>query len=221
MLKNKRVPISVAFELTLGCNMGCIHCGSAAGNIRSKELTAKEWIELSRKLKDLGTQLIVFTGGEPLLRKDWFEIGQNVKDFNLNLSIISNGFLINEKMVTQFRKLDPYAVAISIDGAISKTHDSVRKIKGSFNKCIEVLQLLTKNDIPTTVVTTIHKGNIKELPKLRSMLLDRGIAWQIQLAVPIGRFPKELILSKEEFYSASMFIASHQPECIAKQAHSY
>ena len=207
MSRNRNVPISVAFELTLGCNMRCMHCGSTAGNVRSNELTKKEWIDLSRKLKDIGTQLVVFTGGEPLLRKDWFEIGQNVKDLGMDLSIISNGFIIDERMISQFRKLDPYAVAISVDGANATTHDSIRQLKGSHKKCLEVLKLLTENDLPTTVVTTIHKNNVKELPELRNMILDRGIAWQIQLAVPIGRFPKELILSKDEFYSASMFIS--------------
>jgi len=207
MLRNRHVPISVVYELTLGCNMRCMHCGSAAGNARSKELSTKEWINLSKNLNDLGTQLIAFSGGEPLLRKDWFEIGQKVRDFGMDLSIISNGFVIDEKMVKQFRKLDPYSVAVSLDGAIAFTHDSVRQIKGSFDKCIQVLKLLNDNDLPATVVTTIHKKNVDELPKMREMLLDRNIAWQIQLAVPVGRFPRDLILSKEEFYSASMFIS--------------
>jgi radical SAM protein with 4Fe4S-binding SPASM domain len=217
MSRNKNVPISVAYELTLGCNMRCMHCGSAAGNVRANELTKKDWIDLSRKLKDMGTQLVVFTGGEPLLRKDWFEIGQNVKNLGMDLSIISNGFIIDEKMISQFRKLDPYAVAISIDGANATTHDNIRQLKGSFDKCLEVLNLLIKNDLPTTVVTTIHKNNVNELPELRSMLLDRNIAWQIQLAVPIGRFPKELILSKDEFYSASMFISQSKNQYSKKR----
>ena len=207
MQKKRYAPICVDYELTLACNMRCIHCGSAAGNVRTKELTTKEWIDLSKKLKDMGTQLVVFTGGEPLLRKDWFEIGKNVRDLRMDLSIISNGQVIDEKMVTQFRKLDPYTVAISLDGAVASTHDSIRKVNGSFEKCLEVLKLLRDNDLPTTVVTTVHKKNIGELTKLREMLLDRGLAWQIQIAVPIGRFPKDLIISKEEFYSTSMFIA--------------
>jgi radical SAM protein with 4Fe4S-binding SPASM domain len=191
-----------------------MHCGSAAGTIRSNELTTKEWIDLTKKLSELKTQLIAFSGGEPLLRKDWFEIGKEVREFGMDLSIISNGFNIDQKMISKFRKLDPYAIAISLDGAKAETHDSIRKIDGSFMKCLEVLILLKENDLPTTVVTTIHKKNINELPQMREMLLDKGIAWQIQLAVPVGRFPQDLILSKEEFYSASMFIS------ISKQKYS-
>jgi len=95
-----------------------------------------------------------------------------------------------------------------LDGACAKTHDSIRGFKGSFKKCIKVLKLLKDNNIPTTIVSTIHKNNLAELPKIRDFILDKDIAWQIQIATPIGRFPKNLILSKEEYYSVSIFIAS-------------
>lgn len=208
MLRSKYVPVSVAWELTLQCNLRCIHCGSSAGIVRSNELTTDESLDLCKNLSDLDVQLLTFTGGEPLLRKDWFEIGKRIRDYGIDLSIISNGYILDEKTVFQLRKLDPYTVAISLDGAYAETHDSIRKIKGSFNKCMEVLKLLKDNNIPSTVVTTVHKNNLTELPKIRDFLLDKNIAWQIQMATPIGRFPKDLILNKEEFYSISMFIAS-------------
>jgi radical SAM protein with 4Fe4S-binding SPASM domain len=209
MLRKKHIPIpiSVALELTLGCNMNCMHCGSSAGDLRTNELSTKEWIETCKKLSELKTQLIVFTGGEPFLRNDWFEIGKNVRDLGIDLSIISNGLLIDRKMISNLKKLNPYSVAISIDGAKAKTHDSIRRVKGSYQKCIEALILLKDNNLSATVVTTVHKKNFSELPEIREMLLDKEIAWQIQIAVPIGRFPDDLILSKEEFYSVGMFIA--------------
>ena len=43
---------------------------------------------------------------------------------------------------------------------------------------------------------------------LVDFLLNKGIAWQIQIAVPIGRFTKDLMISEEEFYSAAIFISS-------------
>ncbi|HEX2966664.1 MAG TPA: SPASM domain-containing protein [Syntrophorhabdaceae bacterium] len=51
--------------------------------------------------------------------------------------------------------------------------------------------------------------NISELSGIRDMLLDRNIAWQIQIAGSEGgRFPNKLLLDKEEFYSVGMFIAA-------------
>ena len=70
------------------------------------------------------------------------------------------------------------------------------------------LKLSRKADLPTSVITTVSKINFKELPAIQELLFDRFIAWQIQTASPIGRFPKELVLSEEEFYSLGLFIAN-------------
>ena len=188
--------------------MRCIHCGSSAGIKREKELSTDEWNSATKQISDLGCKTITLLGGEPFLRKDWYEISKNIRDSGVQLVIISNGFIINEKTITKLRQLEPYAVAISVDGGKAETHDSIRQIKGAFNKCLEVISMLKNADIPTTVVTTLNKLNFKELPDLRSYLLNKEIVWQIQIAAPMGRFSKEKMLSKEEFYAAGMFIAA-------------
>lgn len=201
-------PKSALYELTLRCNMRCTHCGSSAGEKRQDELTTDQWNQVTKQLVLLGCKKIALLGGEPFLRKDWFEISETVKEYGLKLLFISNGLLINEKTVEKLRKLDPYAVAISVDGATPATHDSIRKVNGSFERCQEALKLLIDTNLPTTVITTVNKKNFKELPEIRSWLLNKGIAWQLQMAVPIGRFQKDFMISKEDFYATAMFIAS-------------
>jgi radical SAM protein with 4Fe4S-binding SPASM domain len=67
------------------------------------------------------------------------------------------------------------------------------------------------------VITTVHKQNFKELPEIRDYLAGKGVAWQIQMATPIGRFPKSQILSKEDFYSVALFIASIKKNYSSKE----
>ena len=136
MSRSKHIPLSVAWELTLACNMKCMHCGSTAGQTRTNELTTKEALDLCDQLKELKAKYINFTGGEAILRSDWIEIGKKVKDLGMELSLLSNGLAIDEKITPIFRKLDLYGIAISLDGGISETHDSIRGINGSFNKCL-------------------------------------------------------------------------------------
>lgn len=217
MFRSRYIPISVAWELTLECNMKCMHCGQSAGQSRSNELTTKEALDLCEQLKKLNAEVINLTGGEPILRKDWSEIGKKIRDLGIDLSLLSNGLAIDDKTVSILRKLEVYAMAISLDGGTSKTHDSIRGIKGSFDKCISSLKLLREGNLPTTAITTIHKGNIKELPLIREQILNIANAWQIQIAVPIGRFPKDLILSKEEFYSLALFIAATRKQHSVKE----
>ena len=208
MFRNKYIPVSVVWEITLRCNMHCMHCGSSAGQERTNELSTKEALDVCKELKQLGTGVVTLIGGEPFLREDWYEISQEIRRLGMDVAIISNGFTIDEDVISNLRKIKPYAVGISLDGGNPETHDSIRGLKGAYDRCIKSIELLKKADLPTSIITTLHKKNVKELSKIRDMILGKGIAWQIQMAGPTGRFPKKLFLSKEEFYSVAMFISS-------------
>jgi len=208
MFKERYIPYYALFELTLKCNMRCLHCGSSAGNRRVKELSTEEWKGVIKELSDMECKLVTLLGGEPFIRRDWFEISKEIKDRGMDLTIISNGLLINERLVSKLRTLEPYTIAISLDGGTEKTHDYIRQVNGSFKQVMKALELLRSADINTSVITTLSKMNFKELPKIRELLVGRNIAWQIQIASIVGRFQKEQMLSKEEFYSAGLFIAT-------------
>jgi len=203
MKKNQTyIPRQVVWELTLKCNLKCFHCGSSAGEARPDELSTKEGVKLIRDLAEINSKAICFMGGEPFLRKDWNTLGKEVKDLGIELLFISNGFNINNDIIDKLIKLQPYGVSVSLDGATAKTHDLIRGVGGSFKKVMEFISLSKKADLPTAVITTVNKLNLKDF------LLEKNIAWQIQTAAPEGRFPKKLTLSKEEFYSLGLFIAS-------------
>lgn len=208
MVSKKCIPYSAVLELTLHCNMKCIHCGSSAGTSRTSELTTQQWITVCDELHKLGCKEVTLIGGEVFLRKDWFEIATAIRSNAMNINIVSNGYGINKQILSQLKSIEPHAVGISIDGGLASTHDSIRGVKGSYKKCLHCLHILTTAGIPTTVVTTIHALNIKELPVLRDVLLHKGVAWQIQIADTSGRFHQKHHVSKNEFYSIALFIAS-------------
>jgi radical SAM protein with 4Fe4S-binding SPASM domain len=214
---NELIPYQVVWETTLKCNLKCIHCGSSAGKARSKELTTDEGLKLIRDLAEIKTKEVCFMGGEPFLRKDWYELGKAVRDLDMELLFISNGFFVDENIISKLKKLDPYAVSFSLDGATAKTHDFIRGVKGSFDRVMNAISLTTKAGLPTTVITTVSKININELPLMKDFLLNKSIAWQIQVGAPSGRFQKELTLSKEEYYAASAYIATLQKKYSRKE----
>jgi radical SAM protein with 4Fe4S-binding SPASM domain len=213
----KHIPLSVAWELTLSCNMRCMHCGSSAGDTRSQELTTNEALNLCSQLQELRAKYINLTGGEALLRKDWYVIAKEIKDRGMQVSVLSNGLLLNQKTIAQLRNVGVYAIAISLDGGTAQTHDTIRGIPGSFEKCLSGLEALKKENLPATIITTVHKGNLSELPLIRDLIIGKTKAWQIQIAVPIGRFPREYILSKEEFYAVALFIAAMKKRYSARE----
>jgi radical SAM protein with 4Fe4S-binding SPASM domain len=205
ILLNKIQPNCAVWEITLRCNSKCIHCGSDAGYSRSDELSTEEALSLVKELKFCGYKGIALMGGEPLLREDWFEIAKEVKRQKMQLSIITNGLLL-ENCLKKIKGLKADCVSLSLDGGKAETHDYLRGYKGSFNKTLKLIESLKQNQLPVSIITTVNKINIKELDIIKKILLDRNIAWQIQIALPIGRFPRDLVISRNEYYTVSLFI---------------
>jgi radical SAM protein with 4Fe4S-binding SPASM domain len=194
-----------------------MHCGSSAGHSRLNELTTQEALSICEQLNELNAKSINLTGGEPILRKDWFTIGTRIRDLGMKLCLLSNGYALNRKIISQLRQLDIYGISISLDGGYSKIHDSIRGISGSFRRCIKCIDMARDAELPTTIITTVNKINLKDLPRIREIIIDKGVAWQIQIAVPIGRFSKSFMLSKDEFYTVALFIASTRSQYSLKK----
>ena len=169
--EQKYNPKQVVWELTLKCNLRCIHCGSSAGKSRPDELSTKESLKLCKDLAEINTDEVCFMGGEPFLRKEWYRLGREVKDLGMKLLIISNGYIVNDDIISKLVNLEPYAVSTSLDGATAKTHDHIRGVNGSFKKVMEFISSSKKSDLPVTVITTVNKLNLKELPMIKDFLL--------------------------------------------------
>lgn len=203
-------PRITVWELTLKCNLKCLHCGSSAGVKRTDELSTKEALQLCHDLSDIGFGGIALMGGEVLLRKDWKVISKEIKDLGCVLSIITNGFFAPEKFIPDLVKLETDCLMIGLDGASPKTQDKIRNVKGSFEKSRAFMRAAKQANLYTGIITTVHKLNFHELPKILEFALKEEVDWQIQEAAPIGRFSKELLLSDEEYYSLGLYIYSMQ-----------
>jgi radical SAM protein with 4Fe4S-binding SPASM domain len=199
-------PITAVWEITLKCNLNCLHCGSSAGKNRSDELSTDEALKLCNDLSDTGFKGITLMGGEVFLRKDWYDISKEIKNLDMALSIISNGFLNPEKVIPHLVNLNVDCLMIGLDGASPETQDQIRNTKGAFKKAKAFVQMAKKADLPVGIITTVHNLNFNDLPKLCDYVLEQGIFWQIQQAVPIGRFSEKLLLSDEDYYSLGLFI---------------
>lgn len=206
----RRGPGCAVWEITLRCNLNCIHCGSAAGKARPNELSTDEAVDLCNQLKGIGCLGVAMMGGEPLTRSDWPQIASTIRDLGMDLSLITNGYAIPQSTFSKIQRINPELVTVSLDGGTPEIHDAIRGVSGSFDHAVQTIERFVSMEIPTGVITTVHKMNLKELKVIREILLGKGIAWQIQMATPFGRLTPEFVLSKEEFYSVAMFIASSQ-----------
>lgn len=177
--------MTAVWEVTMGCNMRCGHCGSSCTSGLPDELTTDEALVLIDQIADLGLRWITLSGGEPLMRSDLPLLVQKFTLCGVIVNIITNGWFIDEAIADRLKKSGVSTVAISIDGT-EKIHDEIR-MKGSFERIVKAVKILKNARINVGAVTTVSTKNIDILPQMRRMLIDMGVnLWQIQLAQPMG-----------------------------------
>jgi radical SAM protein with 4Fe4S-binding SPASM domain len=189
------------WEITLACNLHCLHCGATAGRKRDNELGTDEALALADDLAGLPCQEVTLMGGELFLRPDWQLIAQRLARGGTDLVIFSNGLLLNRQRVKMVRELGVGAVGLSLDSARPVVHDTLRGASGAHRQVWRAIELLRAANIPTSVVTTLTRRNLYELPLLSRQLLGKGIHWQLQVASCNGRrMPRQEQLTPLEFY---------------------
>lgn len=175
------------WEITMGCNMSCKHCGSSCKKALPDELTTKEALKLTEEICALGLGWITLSGGEPLLRKDWHLIAAKLAEGNVIPNIITNGWLLTDTMLDKAVAARVGTIAISLDG-LQETHDHIRQ-PGSYKRVISGLKKMHKRGIHSGVITTVTKDNVHELPRIRDILMSIGVpSWQLQIGLPMGNF---------------------------------
>lgn len=181
----KYQPITCVWEVTMGCNMRCGHCGSSCKEALPDELSTEEALQLCEELADLGIKWVTLSGGEPLTRKDILIIIRRLKEKGVAVNMITNGWLLNEETVLRLKESGISTVAVSIDGT-GEIHDRIR-VKGAFAHAKEAFAMLKKAGIRTGAITTITKQNIQILDELKEELIRIGVdSWQVQIGLPMG-----------------------------------
>lgn len=180
-------PVHVVWEITLACDLKCLHCGSRAGRRRPDELSTAECLDLVAQLARLGTREVTLIGGEAYLRRDWVEIVRAVRAHGMDCAMQTGGLHLNEERIRQAAEAGIQAIGVSVDG-LEDLHDRLRGVKGSFAAAFEALRLLRKYGVASSVNTQITSQVLPELRELHELFIEAGAKnWQVQLTVAMGR----------------------------------
>ena len=133
------VPRRGVWELTLRCNLRCLHCGSRAGGTRGDELTDEETYSVVDQLAALGMKSCTLSGGEPLLRENWAQIAERFSKKGVRVNMISNGLKADRETVRRMKSAGMSNVGVSIDGH-EESHDFVRGRSGSWRAAMHALE---------------------------------------------------------------------------------
>jgi radical SAM protein with 4Fe4S-binding SPASM domain len=196
------------WELTLRCNLRCLHCGATAGRTRPDELATTEALRVADELAALPAREVTLMGGELFLRPDWLAVAERLREGGVQVVIFTNGTLLTPKRVAQLQALEPRAVGTSLDGGRAAVHDGIRGLPGAFDKTLAAIEDLQAAGLRVGVITTLTRRNLYELLAIARLLAGRDVRWQIQVASAGGeRLDRADLLTPLEFYFAALFIA--------------
>ncbi len=166
----------VVWNMTRRCNLRCVHCYAQATDegFTDKELTTEEGKHLIDDLAHFGVPVILFSGGEPLLREDLEELIEYAVKKGIRTVISSNGTLITKEKAKTFADVSLSYIGVSLDG-IGGVNDAFRGIKGAFKKALTGIRNAKKAGIKVGLRFTINKRNVDEVPKIFDLIEKEGI----------------------------------------------
>ncbi len=199
-------PKIVEFEITLACNLRCIHCYCMAGAKAKDELTTDEIKRVMNDLKGMGIWAFDIVGGEPLLRPDLYELLSYAREIGLRVMINTNGTLVTERVVQRLKETNPdVLVGVSLDGPDPETNDFVRG-KGSFEKAVKGIRLFVEWGFDPVILNVINKKNWNKFEELLDLARELGVKKiYVDRFIPVGRGVQSrpyLDMSDEEWIRA-------------------
>ncbi|MFH2045014.1 MAG: 12,18-didecarboxysiroheme deacetylase [Pseudomonadota bacterium] len=165
----------VVWNVTRQCNLKCIHCYAHAKSTPvDDELSTADGIKLIDDLSQFGTPVILFSGGEPLMRKDLPELAGYAVKKGMRAVISTNGTLISEQRAKILKDVGLSYVGISLDG-MEEINDRFRGVKGAFNQAMNGIRNCMNAGIKVGLRFTVNKYNFFEIPKIFNLLEDMEI----------------------------------------------
>ena len=193
----------VAWEVTRSCNLACRHCRAEAHAEpypgECDTATAKALIDT---FPEVGSPIVIFTGGEPLLRSDIFELAAYASGKGLRPVMAPNGTLITREKARMIAESGIQRCSISLDGATAAFHDAFRGVPGAFEGALQGMAYLREAGVPFQINTTVTRDNLSHFKDIFTLAGKQGAAaWHIFLLVPTGRGAsmEEQVISAAEY----------------------
>lgn len=165
----------VVWNCTKTCNLRCIHCYANSDSKKyQEELTTKEAKAFIDDLHGFKVPVILFSGGEPLIRDDLFELVEYANKNKIRSTISTNGTLIDKEVATRIKQQEVGYVGVSLDG-IGSTHDEFRRTKGCFDKALNGIRNCRDVNQKVGLRFTINRHNYNQLEDIFHLIKEEMI----------------------------------------------
>jgi len=196
-----KAPFTIAWEITRACAYACVHCRADAMHTPDpNELNTEESLRLIDRLAEFGSPILVFTGGDPMMRRDLYELIAYATQKGLRCSLTPTATALpTTARLEKVRDAGIRRIALSLDAPRAEIHDSFRRVKGSWQRTMDILHRAQAIGLSVQVNTTVAKHNVDILDEMIPFLQEVGaVQWSLFFLVPTGRAQASNMISAEE-----------------------
>lgn len=196
-----KAPFTIAWEITRACAFACKHCRADAQHRRDpRELTTQEGFQLIDRLAEFGSPILIFTGGDPMMRPDLYELIAYSTEKGLRCSLTPTATsLPTIERLQRVKEAGIRRIALSLDAPSSQIHDEFRQVEGSWDRTMRILHNADKIGLSVQVNTTVSTFNHLLLPEMVPFVEEVGaVQWSVFFLVPTGRAQAKWLITAEE-----------------------
>jgi radical SAM protein len=197
-----QAPFTIAWEITRACAYACVHCRADAQHRRDpNELSTAEAKALIERLAAFGNNpILIFTGGDPMMRPDLFEMIAYATGRGLRCSLTPTATILPTiERLEKARDAGIRRVALSLDAPRPEIHDAFRQVPGSWQRTMDILHRAQEVGLSVQVNTTVARHNVDILHEMVPFIQEVGaVQWSVFFLVPTGRAMAEQMISARQ-----------------------
>jgi radical SAM protein len=196
-----QAPFTIAWEVTRACAFACKHCRADAQHQPDpRELTTEESFRLVDRLAEFGSPILIFTGGDPMMRRDLFDLIAYANEKGLRCSLTPTATALpTPARLEQARAAGIRRIALSLDAPTAEVHDEFRQVQGSWERTMRILHNAQAAGLSVQVNTTVSRFNVDLLPEMVPFIQEvNAVQWSVFFMVPTGRAQARWMISAEQ-----------------------
>lgn len=172
MALGQPVPQTVSIEATRSCGCNCDHCVVKDGD---GELSKEEIFRVIDQALEMGTCIITFTEGDPLLRDDILDLIRHVDPQKAVVNLFTPGLELTMLKAEQLRDAGLYNLLIGVYSVDPEYHDQLRGLPGSHSKAVEAIEVALKAGLMVTMAAHIKSGQVDRILELYKFATELGV----------------------------------------------
>jgi len=187
-----QAPFLVIWEVTRACALACVHCRADAIPCRDpRELTTEEGFRLIDQVRSFGPRppLFVLTGGDPMRRPDLAQLIRYSSKAGLTVALTPSGTAAaTRERLAALKDAGLSRVAVSLDGPTPADHDAFRRVRGSYDWTMRIIESVIDLDLPLQINSTVSRLTLPHLELMAERVSQLPVTlWALFFLIQTGR----------------------------------